>query len=171
MWKSNSPQTRGERKGKAFCARSAPVLGRRKAEDDPQKLAAVGLSLERKRKTIRFLQPCSCFDGKLCRIYADRPVRCRSFECRLLHEVQDGQRNVPTALKSIEQARRRVKRVRDLLERIDHTDKSLPLSRCCAQTIAQPIDLTASEEQIEHRAELMLAIHELTRVLQRDFLT
>ena len=140
-------------------------------EDDAQRLAELGLAVKRKRKVFGFVQPCSCFDGKLCRIYADRPARCRSFDCGLLKDVQNGKQTTAEALKVIERTRRQVKRVRDLLESLGQTDDALPLSRRCAKVISEPIDLAASEEKIELRAELMLAIHKLTDELQRNFLT
>jgi uncharacterized protein len=141
------------------------------AEDDHKGLAALGLRLHRKRKTLFLSQPCSCFDGKLCRIYTDRPVRCRKFNCRLVQDVQKGDRAVTDALTSIERARRHVKLVRALLESLGERDDTLPLSRRCAKIISQPIDLTVNQEQIELRAQLMRAIHKLTFELERNFLT
>src|SRR5437764_15390956 len=58
--------------------------------DDKKKLSALGLVVERRGGKSRFPQPCSCFDGKLCRIYENRPGRCRTFECRLLQQVNAG---------------------------------------------------------------------------------
>src|SRR5215216_8147024 len=92
------------------------------AEDDRKGLAALGLRLHQKRKTLLLSQPCSCFDGKLCGIYTDRPVRCRKFNCRLVQDVQNGDRTVPAALKSIKRARRQVKLVRALLESLGERD-------------------------------------------------
>ena len=152
--------------------------------DDPKRLASLGLKLERyspakagttnktssANKGFRFSQPCSCFDGRLCCIYADRPARCRSFDCALLKAVQNRKRTAAEALRLIEQARRQVSVVINLLQRLGQTDATLPLSRRCAKIISQPIDLAAGEEEIEVRAELMLAIHNLTQMLQRNFL-
>jgi uncharacterized protein len=141
------------------------------AKDNPKLLTALGLSLQQKRKTFVFAQPCSCFNGKLCQIYADRPTRCRSFNCRLLNDVDKGHRTIPEALKAIKRARRHVKLVRKLLEALGETDETLPLSRRCAKIIAQPIDLTAGKKQVELRAKLMRAIHDLSAELQKNFLT
>ena len=58
--------------------------------DDAGRLAELGLSLGMKGSKLAFAQPCTCFDGKFCKIYADRPKRCRTFECGLLKRVQAG---------------------------------------------------------------------------------
>jgi Fe-S-cluster containining protein len=55
--------------------------------DDVQRLAELGLSLEKTGRQQAFAQPCACFDGELCRIYTGRPKRCRTFECSLLKRV------------------------------------------------------------------------------------
>ncbi len=62
-----------------------------RAGDDAKQLAKLGLVLKRKERTkTAFAQPCACFDGKLCTIYADRPKRCWLFECGLLKKVKGG---------------------------------------------------------------------------------
>ena len=35
-------------------------------------------------------QPCGALQGKWCGIYTHRPESCRTFECRLLQDVQRG---------------------------------------------------------------------------------
>ena len=51
-----------------------------RAGDDPKQLKKLGLSLQKKgRGKLAFAQPCACFDGQLCRIYGERPRRCRMF--------------------------------------------------------------------------------------------
>jgi len=57
------------------------------------------------------------------------------------------------------------------LHDLGEADESLPLSRRCAKVISEPIDLAANEEQIERRAELMLAVHKLTQTLGCNFLS
>lgn len=139
-------------------------------EDDARALAALGLELLRKGKKQCFRQPCACFDGKLCEIYARRPIRCRSFECRLLQRVQAGEMNGERALRAIADARRAINRVRQLLEELGQQDERLPLNRRYAEVIAWPIDLSANEETTDRRSELMLAVHELTQILGSEFL-
>ena len=140
------------------------------AGDNAGRLRDLGLLLERRGKVLRFSQPCSCFDGRLCRIYEQRPKRCRSFECSLVQRVNAGTLGIEGALKAIRHVGEEVRIVRELLHKLGQRDEELPLSRRCAKVISQPIDLTASEEEIELRGELLLAISKLTNILQRDFL-
>lgn len=140
-------------------------------EDDPGELATLGLELLRKGRKQCFKQPCACFDGKLCGIYEQRPMRCRSFECRLLQRVQSGKVSMESALRAITEARRAVHRVRRLLEELGQRNKRLPLNRRYAEVLARPIDLSADDETVERRSELMLAVHELTTILEKEFLT
>src|SRR5271170_4181088 len=73
-----------------------------RAGDDAERLRQLGLTLEKKGQgRLAFVQPCACFDGKFCGIYADRPKRCRTFECGLLKRVQAGGLDADAALKTI----------------------------------------------------------------------
>ncbi len=77
-----------------------------RAGDDAKRLATLGLTLHQKSKTkLAFAQPCACFDGKLCKIYGDRPKRCRLFECGLLKKVDAGEITAGAALKKISEAK------------------------------------------------------------------
>src|ERR1700733_4283676 len=77
-----------------------------RAGDDAKKLRRLGPTLFAKTKTkLAFPQPCACFDGKLCKIYNDRPKRCRLFECGLLKKVEAGEMTTNAALKKISDAK------------------------------------------------------------------
>src|SRR5437867_9164117 len=58
--------------------------------DDAARLKALGLPLDGSRKA-KFSQPCAALCGCHCGIYADRPMRCRQFECALLKSVAAGE--------------------------------------------------------------------------------
>ena len=138
--------------------------------DQPERLTMLGLKLIPKGRKLAFGQPCSCFDGQWCRIYPDRPVRCRTFECRVLKRVQEGELTTASALKMIEQVRKQARMARDLMRRLGHTEERVALSRRFAQIMARPIEL-AEDEMVETRANLMLAVDQLMKCLYRDFLT
>jgi Fe-S-cluster containining protein len=138
--------------------------------DDAQRLAELGLSLKKKGRKQAFAQPCACFDGKLCRVYAERPVYCRAFECGLLKGVEAGELEAKTALKTIVEAKRRVEKVRRLLRRFGQNDEQLALIKRYSQIMRQPVDLSGGEDAVELRGELMLAVNDLMQALQRDFL-
>ena len=142
-----------------------------RAGDDARRLTRLGLDLFQKSKTkIAFAQSCACFDGKLCRIYADRPKRCRLFECGLLKRVQAGELRAEAALKIIAKTKRHTETVRGLLRQLGQTDERLAMTKRYAAAMSAPIDLAGHESDAELRGELMLAVDDLMRQLQRDFL-
>ena len=141
-----------------------------RAGDDPKQLAKLGLIIEQKTKTkLAFTQPCAGFDGKLCRIYSDRPKRCRLFECGLLKKVEAGQMTATAALKKIIIAKKRAGQVRELLRLSGQCDEPMALTHRYAEAMSAPMDV-ADEQGTERRGELMLAVNELMQILQRDFL-
>ncbi len=138
--------------------------------DDARRLEESGLKLARKGRRQAFAQPCACFDGKFCGIYSGRPLRCRTFECGLLQRVQSGELAPDRALKSIAQTRRQAEIVRGLLRQLGQNDERLPMTKRYAAVMSAPIDLSDCQIISERRGELMLAVDELMRQLQRDFL-
>jgi len=141
-----------------------------RAGDDPGRLAELGLALGMKGSKLAFAQPCSCFDGKLCGIYADRPKRCRTFECGLLKRVQADELDADTALKTIAKTKRQVEKVRGLLRQLGQNDEKLAMTKRYAEAMSASIDLSDHETDSDRRGELMLAVDELMRQVQRDFL-
>src|SRR5471032_2102358 len=89
-----------------------------RAGDDAGRLAELGLSPAPKGGKLAFPQSCACFDGKLCGIYADRPKRCRTFECGLLKRVSVGELGAEAALKTISKTKRQAEKVRGLLRQL-----------------------------------------------------
>ena len=138
--------------------------------DDAEDLKKLGLPLRSRGAVTRFTQPCACLDGKSCRIYTDRPARCRSFECRLLQRAEAEEISETAALKTIREARRRAEKVRRLLRELGDTNETVPLSRRYQRMMRQPIDLAAGDYLCDLRGELMLAVGELVGLLERDFL-
>jgi Fe-S-cluster containining protein len=141
-----------------------------RAGDDPQRLAKLGLTIEKKGKNkLAFAQPCACFDGKLCGIYHDRPKRCRLFECGLLKRVDAGEMTPGAALKKIAAAKRRVEKVRELLRQSGQREEQMALTHRYAEAMSAPINLSDAADA-ERRGELMLAVNDLMTLLERDFL-
>ena len=139
--------------------------------DDARKLAAQGVELFTKGRKKVFNQPCACLVVGLCKIYEDRPKRCRSFDCRALQRVQLGKITVAAARKAIADAKRRSGEVLRLVRAMGNADETQPLNRRYAAIMAQPMDLAGDEAQFELRGELMLAVGRLVEVLERDFMT
>ena len=138
--------------------------------DDPRRLVELGLALGKKGRQQAFAQPCACFDGTLCRIYGERPKRCRTFECGLLKRVQTAELDAGAALKLIAQARRQVERVCNLLRRTGSDDGRFALSQRYAQAMSEPVDLSGGKASTGLPGKLMAAYGDLMQTLQRDFL-
>lgn len=138
--------------------------------DDPERLQKLGLTVEQKTRTkLAFAQPCACFDGKLCAIYAERPKRCRLFKCGLLKKVDAGKLKPDAALKRIGEAKRRAEKVRELLRLLRQPDEQMALTHRYAEVMAAPVDL-ADDAGAERLGELMLTVNDLMNQLERDFL-
>jgi len=139
------------------------------AGDDPGRLSKLGLSLKKKgRVRMAFTQPCACFDASLCKIYADRPGRCRWFECGLLKQVQAGKMTSGVALKKISKARTLRDKVRELLKSFKGSCENAALSERYAQAMSEPANLSTGES--DRHGRLIRTYAELMKTLQRDFL-
>ena len=140
-----------------------------RAGDDAKRLARLGLSLKKKGQVkIAFTQPCACFDGTLCKIYGDRPKRCRLFECGLLKQLNAGEITAGAALKKIAKAKELRGKVSGLLQSFDEDDKGTALSERYAAAMSAPMDLASGNA--DRHGELMRAYRDLMETLQRDFL-
>ena len=141
-----------------------------RAGDDPQRLAKLGFTLWQKSKARQaFSQPCIGFDGQYCKLYADRPKRCRQFECGLLKRVARGELPAGLALEKIQAAKARANEIRELLRQIGQRDEHLALTHRYAAAMSAPINLSV-EGDADQRGQLMLAVSALMQTLERDFL-
>lgn len=140
-----------------------------RAGDDPGRLSKLGLSLKKKGKVrMAFTQPCACFDGALCKIYPDRPRRCKWFECGLLKKLQTGKMPSRLALKKISMAKILADEVRQLLNSFKVPCQNASLSERYAQAMIEPVDF--SKGDIDRHGRLIRRYCELMKILQRDFL-
>ena len=140
-------------------------------DDDPKRLAELGLALTRKgRGKLAFFQPCNCFGGKYCKIYHDRPVQCRAFECGLLKKVAEGGMSVDAALKKISRAKTLANRVRGLLRAFGQRPEEKPMAHCYSDAMSGPIDLSGAAGNAKRHGRLMQAFGDLMSLLEREFL-
>lgn len=119
----------------------------------------------------RVNQPCLAFDAGscTCAIYAERPVRCRKFECRQLLNVQAGNSTPEQALRQIRAARKLAARVEALLTELGFVDGKLSLSRRFRRCQRAAETGALSPEQFDTLADLQLAVHKLTHLLAAEF--
>lgn len=138
-------------------------------DDDAAALEKLGLRVKRLKTKTKLTQPCAAFDGCHCRIYSNRPSRCKRFECLQLIKVRNGETIPESALRSINDARRQIKRIEKLLETLGRNDTTLPLSRRFRRCLIAAENGDWSADNLETLAELQLTVHQFNVQLQRDF--
>lgn len=141
--------------------------------DDAGKLKALGLPVATSRgKTpvARFPQPCSALcEDRSCRLYAERPWQCRTFECRLFQEAKAGQITFAAALPLVQHARRRADKVRRLLRELGDKDEHRALGERFHRTSERLESGNADETAKAKFADLSLAVHRLKLLLHDRF--
>lgn len=138
--------------------------------DDAAELESLGIELQRLKTKTRFPQPCVALGTDCrCRIYQDRPKRCRDFDCALLKAAQEGEVEISVALHTIRAARLRADKVRRLLRELGDTDDFLALSlrfRRMARRVEAGVPDRATAEMF---GDLTVAFHDLNLRLSRSF--
>ena len=145
------------------------------ADDDAKKLKALGLpvSVSRAQPPVaRFRQPCAalCMD-RTCRVYADRPAQCRSFECGVFKDAHAGRITFPAALRLVKQARHLADQVRRLLRKLGDTEEHRSLSERFHRTQRRMESGIADEAAGHTFAELGLAVHAFQLLAHEKFYT
>lgn len=118
----------------------------------------------------KFPQPCAALcAGNRCRIYAERPARCREFECALFKSVAAGETELAAALKTIRAARQRADQVRRLLCALGDTDEHLALSLRFKRTRRRLEAGGFDDASADTFGELTLEVHALNVLLSSRF--
>ena len=143
--------------------------------DDAEKLKSLGLpvSTSRSRTPLtRFPQPCAalCAD-RTCRLYADRPSQCRSFECGVFKDARAGRITFIAALRLVGQARRQADRIRGLLRELGDTGEHVALTERFRRTQRRMEAGVADEAQADTFAKLSLAVHRFNLLALKKFYT
>lgn len=120
---------------------------------------------------LRLPQPCPALQPDCrCRIYAERPSRCREFDCALRQALAAGQVNFNDALRLVRRARRLSGKVSRLLSALGDRDESTPLSRRLKNTRRRLETGPADARSAALFAELALNDHRLNLLLSERFL-
>jgi hypothetical protein len=145
------------------------------AGDDATELESLGVPVsEIKRRKARgakykFPQPCAALEDCRCRVYADRPARCRQFECALLQSMQAGITGARVALGVIRNARQSADKVRALLREVGDVDEACALSLRFKRTKKRFEASPPNDARAETFGRLTLAVHDLNLLLQEKF--
>jgi Fe-S-cluster containining protein len=142
------------------------------SRDEASTLEIMGLEIEdADDDEVGFLlQPCGALKGKRCSLYAHRPDCCRTFECRLLQEVQRGAVSVDRAQAKISDVVRRIERVQQLIAEFGAGEERLPLKERCSEALARAEESKAKPRMNRKRAELQAAMAAVERMIQKTFL-
>jgi Fe-S-cluster containining protein len=137
--------------------------------ENPRQLSALGLKLRRKKGVEFFLQPCSAHREEngacSCTIYAQRPARCRLFNCRQILAVEAGSVSEANALEKIRNARAQVARVNELIARLGESNPA----RSLAHRTANALTLAEGAERTELHDELDATMKGLEGFLAKEF--
>ncbi len=143
--------------------------------DDAQKLKRLGLPVtwsRGKEPVARFPQPCAALcEDRSCRLYADRPLQCRAFECGVFKDAKAGRITFAAALRLVKQARRRSERVRQLLRQLGDSDEHRALGERFHRTAERLESGSADEAAKAKFADLSLAVHQLKLQAHDKFYT
>ncbi|MFI0348634.1 MAG: YkgJ family cysteine cluster protein [Chthoniobacterales bacterium] len=152
--------------------------------DSAQELKAHGILIHYKKKYDFFEQPCSCLEKKeeknkflftsnqytrTCSIYADRPTRCRLFECQQLKRLAAAETTEEAVLGKINEAHQKIELCKSLLWLSGKTNPKKQLTKQYQKIIAEPILAGEETEKIALRKKLELAFQELEIFLDQEF--
>lgn len=137
--------------------------------DSISELSALGLRVWRKKGERVLLQPCPAFCGDSCRIYEQRPTRCRLFECRQLQRVKAGQIPISAAQEKIRQATTLVAEAQDLLAALGEKHLDRPLTKRHGHIESEPLDPSSDPLLVSQRTRLNQVMSELAALLDNDF--
>lgn len=139
------------------------------AGDHPRQLASLGLKIRRKKGVEFFLQPCAAHrvEGEICScaIYAERPARCRLFNCRQILAVESGTVTETEAAGKIREARALVAQVHQLMDEVGETNPG----RSLAHRVANALTLPEGASHTPLHDKLDLAMQELEALLAKEF--
>jgi len=112
-----------------------------------------------------FSQPCPKLRETRCGIYADRPTRCRRFECELLKRVDRDEIAPSEATTVIQQVQLKSEIVRSLLRGLGDEDETTPLATRCDRVMDLPVE--KDEEWWDTYATFLLEVRALQSLLKQ----
>jgi Fe-S-cluster containining protein len=124
---------------------------------------------DKNERRSKLLQPCAAFDGCRCRIYSDRPIYCRQFECLLLKNVQSGRLDELAASQIVQTAKERAEKVRALLRELGDADEQSALSQRFQRAAKRFEKAPLTDDKADIYADLTLAVHDLNMLLSEAF--
>ena len=125
-------------------------------------LESFGLDIEEGEESELLIQPCGALNGTRCSIYEHRPKCCRTFECRLLRDVEEGKRTRLEASEIIQETRDLVTQINRGIGR-SVGRKHLPLKERYLEALER-------SSESKNRAELEEVMRKLENRIELNFL-
>jgi hypothetical protein len=127
---------------------------------EADQLRGLALPLKTVRGKPRLPQPCAALEGCRCRIYPERPTRCRAFECALLLKARAGEVSLGAALREIRRTRGLAETARRLLRELGDDAEAQPL-KSRFQRVARRLESGCEPSAAERFARLSRCVHDL----------
>lgn len=127
-------------------------------------MEALGMAMDEDADGNVMLLPCAGLKEKCCTVYRHRPKSCRAFECQLLQDAQAGSLTVGRALEHIQDAFRRIGRVKSLLSELGDRNARLPLNERCAEVLAN------GRGSVAKRADVVSAMADVESLIRKVLL-
>lgn len=138
------------------------------AGDDPAALRTAGLTVVTGPSESVLQQPCAAHQGTACGVYAERPLGCRRFACRLIDRVSAGEESVDDAVRLIGRATALRARLREALVTAMPNMETYPLA--AVERLIPPIETLAGDpRQMQRWATVLLSMAALDEILESTF--
>lgn len=134
------------------------------AEEEREHVVELGLDVREEQGKLRFAQPCTMFDGRLCAVYAARPDKCRRFRCELLKKVDSNEVPLSEAFERVAEAKALLGQVEPLLQ-----PESGSVGKQWAALFREWQSRPPEQRADDRQARLMLYMTLLNRLLDRHF--
>lgn len=138
--------------------------------DSAASLNALGFRIKQKKHRQWFSQPCPAHQHCSCRIYAERPERCRRFSCRQLLRLQHGEISWESACATIDRACSLRDHIRALLLELGLKENGRSLFQRIEAVLNDP-DFGLTPTGATHREQLIAWANELESLFSEAFRT
>lgn len=102
------------------------------SSDEAQTLRSRGLAVIDDKGRLKLAQRCGALEGCRCRVYEQRPMGCRKFDCLLARSLVEKDLPLSDALEIVAEAKARLARLEGLLPKATPSDPSGPVRRAAA---------------------------------------
>lgn len=137
--------------------------------DTPAALSRLGLKIRCRDREYYMEQPCTALHDNSCTVYAQRPTRCRLFNCQQLQRLEISATTEPEAMAMILQTRTLVAQVRSLIEQCGLREDGQALFERFERVMSTPVNASLEPELAAAREKLDAVMRQLKLQLNHEF--